>query len=113
MISKELMLIVLGYVNDCRVIHITEEQRDIKYDILSPVNGHYTERINKYELAHKCKEWAIKQGYVLESRLSLNKNHQGVCRIRKVRTFIEIICDTEHEAIFKACEWILENKEVK
>jgi hypothetical protein len=73
MISKELLLKVLGYTDDCRVLSIKEEYRDIKYDILSPVNGHYTERVNVYELAQICKEWAI--GYTVTPEALLLKTH--------------------------------------
>ena len=62
---------------------------------------------NIYELAHKCKEWALKHHYKVISKpdnvpglweayvnLSLTSKHGEVA-------------DTEPEAIFKACEWIL------
>ena len=41
-------------------------------------------RLNIHELAHKCKEWACTYKYLLESG------------------------STEPEAIFKACQWILD-----
>ncbi len=63
--------------------------------------------INIYELAHKCKEWALKHHYKVISKpdnvpglweayvnLSLTSKHGEVA-------------DTEPEAIFKACQWIL------
>ena len=63
-------------------------------------------RINIYELAHKCKEWAHKLGFMVQSyqyntkaRVDLLKS----CDIDEI--FIE---ETEPEAIFKACEWIME-----
>ena len=70
--------------------------------------------INIYELAHKCKEWAFKQGYELFSRI-LSNDHQpvGNCVVYRVEADPEeSLCitnaDTEPFAIFKACEWILE-----
>lgn len=67
----------------------------------------YWNSINTYELAHKCKEWAHKLGFMVQSyqyntkaRVDLLKS----CDIDEI--FIE---ETEPEAIFKACEWILEN----
>ena len=69
--------------------------------------------INIYELAHKCKEWAFKQGYELFSRILSNDNQPfGNCVVYRVEADLEeslhIVNDnTEQEAIFKACEWIL------
>ena len=64
-------------------------------------------RINIYELAHKCKEWAIKNGYYLTIYndaidIVLKTN----CKI------VENITDGSFNyspmLVFKACNWILE-----
>ncbi|MDD5360401.1 MAG: hypothetical protein PHI79_07080 [Sulfurovaceae bacterium] len=68
---------------------------------------HYT-TINAYELAHKCKEWAVKNNniqlwsYIYDrgARCSL---HGG----NYTKYFDE---ESEPEVIFKACQWILDNK---
>lgn len=78
-----------------------------------------TERINIYELAHKCKEWARTQDYYIQTGNRLD----GTTRYDVLSARIDIdfedyddseifseIYDTEPEAIFKACEWILEQK---
>lgn len=71
-------------------------------------------KINIYELAHKCKEWAENQGYIL-----LSKNKEClVYLIDDVYDVIECLnqyedyfdADTEYEAIFKACDRILDNE---
>jgi hypothetical protein len=72
----------------------------------------YGTEINKYELAHKCKEWAV-----------FNDIYCIKIQIVDMWTSLEILkghsvvyCegfDTEQEAIFKACQWILENKNEK
>lgn len=65
--------------------------------------------INIYELAYKCKEWALGKDFVLYS----GSTH----RIKGYRCDIytkdgdvdeDFVGDTEPEAIFKACEWIME-----
>lgn len=68
--------------------------------------------INIHELAHKCKKWAFNQNYWLDSRITFNK---GGARIEERHSdFIKDPKDftekTEPEAVFKACQWILDNK---
>lgn len=71
--------------------------------------------INIYELAHKCKEWALSKDYKL---VSLNKE----CFLYDTQYLYDVSeqlnqwsewfeADSEVEAIFKACEWVL--KEIK
>ena len=67
-----------------------------------------------FELAHKCKEWAFSKGYELFSRVMSN-DHQpfGNCVVYRVEADPEESLhianeNTEPEAIFKACEWIME-----
>lgn len=65
-----------------------------------------------HELAHKCKEWASNQGYRL---MSCQDKDAGYCEVMKAVNYPPLlhseICDLETEAIFKACQWILDNKE--
>lgn len=76
------------------------------------INGSYY-TFNIHELAHKCKAWAFKNGYELETTYS------GDIRISEYSTstivksqlgFNEV---TEAEATFLATQWILDNKEIK
>lgn len=72
----------------------------------------FVDHINIYELVHKCKEWLIQNGYVLDNetrKLSfvetmLLKSNQYTSDYYDMDSKIEI------EAIFKACEWILNQK---
>lgn len=64
--------------------------------------------INIHELAHKCKEWAKNKGYYLKSWI--NDDDSGTCEIL---LFGKHDAKTEYEAIFKACQWILDNKAEK
>ena len=66
--------------------------------------------INLYELMHKAKEWARVKGILL----TISYTQSGVTcgygydytNVPKVEYFAE----TEPEAVFKACQFILENK---
>ena len=116
MINKELLSIMLG-----------KDITNISEPVVAENNIAYTctdnsgwDIINIYELAHKCKEWAYKKGYLLKADLS-------VCEIYPIENgfvlrllyYIPIIDedsegntdypDTEPEAIFKACEYIYAN----
>ena len=87
---------------------------------------------NIYELAHKCKEWACKKGYSIISISDFDIRHDTIDNYDKyyftayinMNLFPElnkkeythlhdINSSTEPEAIFKACQWILDNKDIK
>lgn len=70
-------------------------------------------------LSSKCKEWAFKQGYVIISGLSCkehpSKEIEYDCIIEDFYSyyedntpFIQFFDTSEPEAIFKACQWILD-----
>ena len=109
MISKELLSSVLGLTV---VKGLELEGTVLWYNGIVNINNQppYAKElnINIYELAHKCKEWALKHHYKVISKpdnvpglweayvnLSLTSKHGEVA-------------DTEPEAIFKACQWILD-----
>ncbi len=68
-----------------------------------------TVKINIYEFAYKCKEWALSKGYFIYStnELSFIKS----LSLETIETFSNGK-DTEIDCIIKACEWIVykENK---
>lgn len=68
--------------------------------------------INIHDLANKCKEWANEEGYSIATRLMTYKWFIDLYRYesKKPKEKDFEMFDTEPEAIFKACEWILENK---
>ena len=76
--------------------------------------------INVYEFTFKCKEWAFSKGYIVSSGLTpvLGVNKDGWAEVfnsstpldGKLHTFKQL---SEIEAVFKACEWILESKDNK
>lgn len=66
--------------------------------------------INIYELAHKCKEWAISKGYITDSIRNLKEYVVCLSGDRK-ESSDDFRAKTEPEAIFKATQWILDNKD--
>ncbi len=112
MISKELLSEVLG------------EQVEIRgfKDMYIPANFEYIQdmidvkAINIYELAHKCKEWALSKGYALVSygkECFLYETEELYDVSEQLNEWSEWFeANTEVEAIFNACQWILkQNKE--
>ena len=114
MISKELLSEVLGleikeiknksngalYVTDNCVGFSTKEET--------------TGLINIYELAHKCKEWAKSKHFIdIDSHCDCARwGAEATAHNGRPSVFYEqvFIGRTEHEAIFKACKWIKDNK---
>ena len=101
MITKELLSEVLGF----SIYHFWLDGDYIVWreDGMS--------EINIYELAHKCKEWALKQGYnfrTYDNHYDLMKLSNG--RFECVAEFSE---KSEQQSCFNCCQWILENKENK
>jgi hypothetical protein len=75
-------------------------------------NNH--KQINIYELAHKCKEWAKLKYFIdIDSHPGCARwGAEAVSHNGKPSVFYEqvFIGRTEPEAIFKACQWILEQR---
>lgn len=113
MISRELLSEVLG-TKTIQMNPILENNNMVGYlvygsqDTITQIRSNH-KQINIYELAHKCKEWALKKGYILHSSLStftVMDKQDGI-------SYYGNGFDNEPEAIFKACQWILDNKEIK
>ena len=74
--------------------------------------------INIYELAYKCKEWALRKNYILASE---SNTYGGICNMSISSMDVDVFyniqsttrANTEVEAVIKACEWILNNKDRK
>lgn len=80
-------------------------------------NGERDNRVNTSEFFFMCKEWANKQGYRLLNG-SHDYNNQIICNIYKDFDYIGDYCEqieseSEQQAVFDACQWILENKGTK
>ena len=105
MVSKELLSEVFGW--DIKFVNPRVNDNEISF---VDYNGN-VDSFNVYYVAHKCKEWALGKGYTLST------SYQGVCYINlTIENNIykydkKITMETEPEAIFKACQWIYNNKE--
>lgn len=128
MINKELLSAVLDneVPYQVKVHKIIIKNNSLNYFYNSKDSGgglfEANEYINIYELAYKCKEWALNIGYSLESItnrsciMGNNYEYYASVKIHKAtNSMIEhnIDEDTETKAIFKACQWILDNKDNK
>ena len=111
--SKELLSEVLN-VNDINlVIYNIDFPNTIEYtQYASVARGVRSTEINIYELIHKCKEWAFDQDYTIRTA-KWDKDYYEVKILGHYLTTKKklIKATTEPEAIFKACEWILAQKD--
>lgn len=99
MISKELLSKVL----EKEILSI-----EIKDNLATWVAIDSAGAINIYELAHKCKTWAFNLDTTMINS-SVTEALMGIASIRDNNVAILFceIADTEPEAIFKACNYIL------
>ena len=115
-ISKELLIEVLGSEYKQRLVDWFQIEDDNflrtyydcgSYDDKGRPTGLGLE-INIYEFAFKCKEWAFKNKYKIQSQINeSNKGHSHITKKNDdcwAKGFFE---NTEIEAIIKACEFIL------
>lgn len=121
MISKELLSEVLGYpknipygnegktykLNIVSSPYINENGKpdDIYFQTDAPGLG--VNLINVYKLAHKCRLWAYKQGFLIGSNC-----RQGITVIdidtHTVLNHFDVDIEDFTEFEIKACQWILE-----
>jgi len=110
-ISKELLSEVLG-----ENIRGVKDKQPSERMLYFRVQSGVTRQINIHELAHKCKEWAYKSyGLSIWSGYSFD-DECFTCEVYEDgQTSSETYwaANTEPEAFFKACEWILEQKATK
>ena len=103
MISKELLSAVIG--KEVREIELSNNVNIINYLV---IKDDWWYSINIHELAFKCKVWALQYKYELLSGFLSGNGYVVVMEQR--RTWH---ADTEPEAIFEACEYILNQKDEK
>jgi hypothetical protein len=112
MISKELLQCLNEHLTIDEIISTDSKRMDNNiYWSIKEVD--ILQCKNIYELAHKCKEWALDKGYKVNSRLT-GKDNNGYAEIIKTNSCTFIYSNyskIEPEAIFKVCEWILNYKE--
>ena len=107
MISKKLLSEVLQK----EVVKVKEIENTTLIYGCAVHDGWYDE-INIYEFAHKCKEWAKLKYFIdIDSHSGCARwGAEAVSHNGRPSVFYEqvFIGRTETDAIFKACEWIME-----
>lgn len=108
--SKELLSEVLGY--EVTKVSLDDTQSTPYVNIYINNKVLIYDEINIYELAHKCKEWAKSKHFIdIDSHPGCARwGEKAVSHNGKPSVFYEqvFIGRTEPEAIFKACEYIME-----
>ena len=98
MVSKELLSEMFGW--DIKFVNPRVNDNEISF---VEYNGN-VDSFNVYYVAHKCKDWAfVKHDYIISS---YNKGSESVATFYN-KDFGVFCSETEPEAIFKACEYIL------
>lgn len=122
MISKELLSVVLGIpLLHIRYNDTTNLYEIFKEDLFNWSDGSYGRwsnlEVNIYEFAHKCKEWAVNlspnkhalSSYPRWGDIRNYKKTNGSYYIcQHLVSGVQFEAETEPEAIFKACQWILD-----
>lgn len=99
MISTSLMSEVLGL----KIYSVKQKSDTVIEYTFDAIGETRTSKINIYELVYKCKEWAR------------NKYHKRIMSESAGSSYIIENDDkyfynaSEHESVFKACQYILEN----
>jgi hypothetical protein len=103
---KEIVLNVLDYPQGIKDIGFEEDNTIL---VLSNTAMHFDE-INIYELANKCKQYATFYNYAIESIVYEEGTSVSVWDNSYIQIFYNLDnVETEPEAIFKACEWVISN----
>lgn len=63
--------------------------------------------INSYELSYLCKKWAYSKNYIIDSCYVNPQSEIHVYWMSKLNKRTTFNADTEPEAVFEACDWIL------
>ena len=117
-ISKELLSEILQYKVGKFHIDTSNSTPYIDVWLASDLSG-INDSINIYELAHKCKEWALNKNYSIATEFMRNEDEGDwfICIVKRYTDEAQYIEakfydePTEPEAIFKSCKWILDNKD--
>lgn len=112
-ISKELLSEVLGYI-PFKIQSMQNSGEDVITLILLNEDGTVRSYQNIFELAHKCKEWAYKNGYILNTEMKESHITHNLCyKVSIIPTEYanySLVSNREVEAVFAACQLILDNK---
>ena len=83
--------------------------KELLKEVMPTYDYMYIDEFNIYELAHRCKEWAAYRHECFINIFQKTSYNKYTAKLDG-KVFQS---DTEPEAIFKACQWILDNKEAK
>lgn len=113
-ISKELLSEILNKNITDLEICLTSTSRLLITTVPNSVvyitdDSEYAKWINIHELASKCKEWLISNRYVTHSIRNLKEYIVYLSGDFKIPSE-DFRANTEPEAIFNACEWVLNAK---
>ena len=108
MVSRELIM-ELGY--DVHTLEISSMDTLMIY----PTPDHKFRIIfNKYKLANDLKDWAYDNGFIIKAFRQFNEDTTYFARVfvkgKEVNFFT---ASTEPNAVFKACEWVLEELKIQ
>ena len=113
MISNEL----INHVLKIQCIDFFIEGNDIWIEYEEKDNSWRCDSINIYEFTYKCKEFASICKYAICAEMHYsNSNVVKLLEMHTNKGWFEPFkktFKTEPEAIFKACKWILDNKDKK
>lgn len=105
-LTKELLTEILGK----EVVSFSPRGEDAIQIVW--VGGTFIE-MDVCRLAHLCKEWAWNQGFMLHS--GVRRKERIYCEVYPTGQLnilnMDCFSTSEHEAIFKATQWIYDNKE--
>ena len=119
-ILKEVLFYNEKYKDQTEITRLVPNKNYIEYTSEvtgNPYNYITHDKINIYELAHLCKEWAVNlspnkhalSSYPRWGDIRNYKKTNGSYYIcQHLVSGVQFEAETEPEAIFKACEWILE-----
>ena len=124
-ILKEVLFYNEKYKDQTEITRLVPNKNYIEYTSEvtgNPYNYITHDKINIYELAHLCKEWAVNlspnkhalSSYPRWGDIRNYKKTNGSYYIcQHLVSGVQFEAETEPEAIFKACEWILKQVEKK
>lgn len=113
MISIELLSKVMN--NKCLLIDSNQPKKDIyKYKYTNyAYEADKCEKINIYKLANKCEEWCDKNNWYILSYYQLQEGFALPCENGETEQKEWFVAENKPEAIFKATQYILDNKDKK
>ena len=109
MLSLALSVDVKKAVFDLRIIH-KNIRTDVKPSEFVALYDGTWNVVNIYELMHKCKKWALTQGYDIASS---SQGYANITTLDSINQHGYFAQDTEFEAVLKAAQWVLNNKDKK